>query len=126
MDTMFILNEIGKYGWLGSGAFGGPTYTQEFFNGINAWWVPAITEKSGATEIEIADEGELTIFDYDAKYVKFSYKQSGKQYTEITYHIWRPDKPYSLYRFRLICWQELFEQFYPLFEDFIYSIEFLG
>jgi hypothetical protein len=121
MDLMMT----GTRGWMGVGAFAGETYTETFFNGVNAWWVPAITQKYSQENVTVIEDTEITISGYRAKKVTFTYVTNGKNYIETTYHIWRPNNDFKLYRIRLNCLQADLEQMTKTFEDFVAGFTFL-
>ena len=120
-----IFSRTTGLGWMGTGAYGGAAYTESFFNDVNDWWVSAMSEKAGWTDVEITDERSLTVAGHSARYVTFEYTSRAMRFLETTYHIWRPVGEYTLYRIRLNCPKDNYNEFRIPFEDFVNSFAFL-
>ena len=102
-----------------------PTKKLRYFNDINESWVSDITTKWGYSSVQVTEQGNLTIAGHSAKYVTFEYTSNNKRYRETTYHIWQPAGEYKLYRIRVNCLKNSYDEFRDAFEDFINSFSFL-
>lgn len=110
-------------GWLGTGAY---TMLRSFsFEEVNNWWVKIICTKHGWIDIKILEEKELNIVGFNAKLIAFEFTSKGKRNVDMTYHIWKPAGRYSLYRIRMVCRKDKFEEFLPVYKNFVNSFSFL-
>jgi hypothetical protein len=121
LDVVFR-NERGS-GWMGTAAFAMPE--SFMFENVNRWWVSIISKKWGWTDVDIVDERELTIDGHNAKVVVFEFTGSNRRQVDMTYHIWKPTGTYNLYRIRMTCFKDKFEEFLDVYKAFVNSFSFL-
>lgn len=112
-------------GAISIGGYGGPAYTITFFNGVNEWWVPAITTKWDKRDVVVTESTEIQISGYRTKKVTFEYTYNEHSYTETTYHIWRPNNNYCLYRIRFTCLKGTESDFEEIFSQVLAGFTFL-
>ncbi|MFX0196536.1 MAG: hypothetical protein ACFFCW_10465 [Candidatus Hodarchaeota archaeon] len=115
-------NERGG-GWIGTAALAMPK--SFMFENVNRWWVSIISKKWGLTDIKIVDERELTIDGHNAKVVVFEFTRRNIRQVDMTYHIWKPTGKYKLYRIRMTCFKDKFEEFLDVYKAFVNSFSFL-
>jgi len=96
------------------------------FANVNEWWVDGISRSRGWTEIEILEERDLTLAGHSAKVVvtEFTGRRGGRR-IDRTYHIYKPGGRYDLYRIRLTCEKEKYDEFLPTLEKLVKSFSFL-
>jgi len=96
------------------------------FADVNEWWVDRISGSRGWTEIEILEERDLTLAGHSAKVVvtEFTGRRGGRR-MDRTYHIYKPGGRYDLYRIRLTCEKEKYDEFLPIVEKLVKSFSFL-
>lgn len=122
LDVMFA--KLGG-SWIGVGAFSEAIYTASYFEGINELWVSDITTKWGYIDVQVIEKGDLIIADHSAKYVTFEYTSDAKRYRETTYHIWQPASEFRLYKIRVNCPKDSYDELQDTFEELVNSFTFL-
>ena len=125
LDIIFRNKKGG--GWMGTGAYTMAYIMSESFSfeEVNDWWIKGISAKYGWTDIKILEEKELTIAGFNAKLVTSEFTSKGKRNVDMTYHIWKPEGKYDLYRIRTTCRKDKLEEFLPAYKNFVNSFSFL-
>jgi len=96
------------------------------FADVNEWWVDRISTNMGWTDIEILEERDLTLAGHSAKVVVTEFTdRRGWRLIDRTYHIYKPGGRYDLYRIRMTCEKEKYDEFLPTLEKLVKSFSFL-
>ena len=95
------------------------------FENVNTRWKDIMIKGRDWTDVKTLDEKSLTMAGHDAKVVIFEYTQYNIRYVTMAYHIWRPGETNNLFRIRLNCYKDKFEEYKDDFQAFANSFSFL-
>jgi len=121
LDIRFRHEEGGAS--IGAGAY---TRLRTSFADVSNWWVGAMTRKFDWTDVEILEEKDLTLAGHSARVLTVEYtSRRGRTRKTRIYHILKPGGGFILYRLRLWCAKESYEEILPTFERLVKSFSFL-
>ncbi len=121
LDVRF--NHEAGGGSIGTGAY---TRVRTSFTDVSNRWVGAMTRKFDWTDVKILEERDLTLAGHSARVLTVEYtSRRGTSRTTRIYHIFKPGGRYILYRLRLWCAKERYEEVLPTFEKLVKSFSFL-
>ena len=85
-----------------------------------------MTRKFDWTDVKILEERDFSLAGHSARVLTVEYmSRRGTRRTTRIYHILKPGGRYILYRLRLWCAKERYEDVLPTFEKLVKSFSFL-